>query len=153
MSMTRILCLGIALAFGGYPVAWCGDVEDLQAAVVNEYNAWARRDCKAVVSMHTEPSVQYTPQQVQPTVRSRAETLKNCAALNPDRQNRKVTPIDLQYKIFGTAGIVYGRIRYESTGTDGSAQSLVGRRLETWVKTEGNWLRAAVQLSPVPSGD
>ncbi|MCZ6653378.1 MAG: nuclear transport factor 2 family protein [Planctomycetota bacterium] len=151
--MIQILSLAILLLLLSSPVAWCSDVDDLKAAVVNEYNAWARRDCKAVVGMHTDPSVQYTAQQVKPTVHSRDETLKNCEAINPDVQNRKVTPVDLQYQVFGTTGIVYGRIRYEATLKDGSAQSGVGRRLETWVKTEGKWLRAAVQLSAVPSGD
>ena len=51
--MTQILYVAIVLAFLGSPIAWCNDIEDLQAAVVNEYNAWARRDCKAVVGMHT----------------------------------------------------------------------------------------------------
>ena len=151
--MTQILYVAIVLAFLGSPIAWCNDIEDLQAAVVNEYNAWARRDCKAVVGMHTDPAVQYTAGRVKPAVLSRAESLKTCAAFNPDLQNMKVTPVDLQYQVFGTTGIVYGRVRYESTLKDGSAQSAVGRRLETWVKAEGKWLRAAVQLSPVPSGD
>ena len=151
--MIQILSLAILLLLLSSPVAWCSDVDDLKAAVVNEYNAWARRDCKAVVGMHTDPAVQYTAGRVEPTVRSRAESLKTCEAFNPDLQNMKVTPIDLQYQVFGTTGIVYGRVRYESTLKDGSAQSAVGRRLETWVKAEGKWLRAAVQLSPVPSGD
>ena len=157
--MIQIICLAILLAFLGSPIAWCNDIEDLQAAVLDEYNAFARGDCKTMVSIRTDPHVQYTPRRVKPEVATRDGSLKSCADGNffagrpADVRSGNATPVDLQYQVFGTTGIVYGRVRYESTLKDGSTRSQVGRRLETWVKTEGKWLRAAVQLSPVPSGE
>ena len=56
--MIRIFCLAIIFVCFSSPVAWCGDIEDLQAAVLDEYNAFARGDCKTMVSIRTDPHVQ-----------------------------------------------------------------------------------------------
>ena len=157
--MIRIFCLAIIFVCFSSPVAWCGDIEDLQAAVLDEYNAFARGDCKTMVSIRTDPHVQYTPRRVKPEVATRDGSLKSCADGNffarrpADVRSVNATPVDLQYQVFGTTGIVYGRVRYESTRKDGSTRSQVGRRIETWVKAKGKWMRAAVQMSPVPSSN
>ena len=127
-----------AIALLIFPTARAGDVDDLKATVLKELKAYGERDCKTVIGLRTDPTIAYSPNNPEPVEWGKAESLKRCADGTFDNwadlpeAKAVFTPVDPK---------------------DGSPRTSEMRRMETWVKSDGQWQRAAFQMSAVPSGN
>ena len=148
-----------AIALLIFPTARAGDVDDLKATVLKELKAYGERDCKTVIGLRTDPTIAYSPNNPEPVEWGKAESLKRCADGTFDNwadlpeAKAVFTPVDYQYRVMGATGLVYGRLKAVLTPKDGSPRTSEMRRMETWVKSDGQWQRAAFQMSAVPSGN
>ena len=137
-----------AIAFLIFPTARAGDVDDLRAAVLKELRAFGGRDCKTVIGLRTDPTVSSLPNNPEPVESRKAESLKRCAdgtfanwATLPE-STAVYTP-NYQYRVMGTTGLVYGRLKAVLTPKT-AHPTFETRRMETWVKSDGQWQRAAL---------
>jgi hypothetical protein len=66
---------------------------------------------------------------------------------------RNTTAVNLQYRVIGNTGLVWGYHRDAIKPKDGQLQSYLHRALLVYVKVDGRWLRAATHQSAVPNGN
>ncbi len=137
-----------AIALLIFPFARAADVDDLRAAVLKELKAFGGRDCKTVIGLRTDPTVAYLSNNPEPVESGKAESLKRCAngtfanwAEWPEA-TAVYTP-NYQYRVMGTTGLVYGRLKAVLTPKT-AHPTFETRRMETWVKSDGQWQRAAL---------
>ena len=134
-----------------------GDLEDLKATVQRELDAYAARDCKTVISLRTDPTVVAMPNAPEILFNDKAASLKDCADGTFERWNVRTprsvvfSPRDYRYQLLGSTAVVAGVLESQITPKDGEPMKRQVRRVETWVKVEGQWRRAALTVTPVPS--
>lgn len=135
------------------PTAMEGDVQGLEAAVAKELKAWTARECETADTMRMDQAVQYTPDDPLPQMHDSAELMAWCQDARENAEGTVIfTPVDYEYRVIGTTGIVYGTLKWVFTANDGSQDTGQHRRMETWVNLDGQWRRLALHMSEVPPG-
>jgi len=145
-----------AIAILIVPAARAADVDDLKAANEAYIEAINKRDISVLLASRHDELVSYGPNAVfardfkGPSKVDRQQGWENWFA---DRERFTVTRINLQYRVVGTTGIVWGHTRNVVKRKDGPQETRTRRLLATWVKSGGKWVLLAAGRSAVPSGN
>jgi len=68
-------------------------------------------------------------------------------------ESMQETPVNLQYRVIGNTGIVWGYNTIVTKLKGGLVQTKQSRITTTWIKSGGKWLVLCAHLSAIPSGD
>ena len=138
------------------PTARAGDVDDLKAAYEAYIEAFSKQDVSANLATQHDEYVSYGPNAVFPNDRkgrSKADLQQGLENFLAIRERFTITPINPQYRVVGTTGLVWGHERIVRKLKDGPQGTIRVRYIRTWVNSGGKWLRLASHLSAVPSGN
>ena len=154
--MRRILISLTVIALLCVPQFAAGDdVADLKAAQEKVIQGWNKLDAIALTSAVYSgavffeydaafPSISYlgnmTPEQ-------RAEMAKT--AFN-DVEYISLTPYNLQYKVVGNTGIVWGHSSMSTKPKGQPVSTQNSRYTSTWIKSDGKWFILCTHISAIP---
>ncbi len=136
--------------------ARAADVDDLKAAEEAYVAAFNKQDVSAILASQHDEFVSYGPNAVFPNDRkgrSKADLQQGLENFLAIRERFTITPINPQYRVVGTTGLVWGHERIVRKLKDGPQGTIRVRYIRTWVNSGGKWLRLASHLSAVPSGN
>ena len=145
-----------AIALLIVPGARAADVDDLKAAEEAYVAAFNKQDVSAILASQHDEYVSYGPNAVFPNDRkgrSKADLQQGSENFFANREHSTTTPINPQYRVVGTTGVVWGHTRSVVKRKDGPQQTFRRRFTSTWVKSGGKWLRLSQHLSAIPSGN
>ena len=145
-----------AIAMLIVPAARAADVDDLKAASDAFIEAINKQDISALLASYHDDFVSYGTNAVFPNDskgQSKADRRHRLENLFAVRDHITITRINPQYRVVGTTGIVWGHFRSVVKLKDGPQETRTRRFLATWVKSGGKWVRLAVHMSAVPSGN
>jgi len=128
------------------------DVDDLKATFEQGIAALNKRDLDAWSAFWHDQIVAFGPASPFPTD-GKAARRQVFQALFDNSESQTATPINPQYRVIGTTGIVWGYIMIARKPKDGPLQTTFGRLLITYTKVDGKWLTVASDLSRLPSGN
>jgi len=148
--MTRVVAGFIAvLALASLGAA--DDLEELKAAHEATIKFLNANDLKSWNAAFYDREVRFTPTDPFPIDVEKAS--RNSSPGDYPLEFRKTTGVNLQYRVIGTTGLVWGYHRDVIKPKDGQLQSYLQRALLVYVKVDGKWLRAATHQSAVPTGN
>ena len=159
MKMRRLIIVMTFIAFMIVPqFALGGDVDDLKAAQEKIIEAWNKLDALTLTSAvylgavffeHDAafPSISYLANL---TEEQRSEMAKT--AFN-DMEYITLTPYNLQYKVVGNTGIVWGHSSMSTKPKGEPVSTQVSRYTSTWIKSDGKWYILCTHISAIPSGN
>lgn len=129
------------------------DIDDLKAAHEASVKALNARDAQGWAAGFYEWEIRFAATDPFPTDRERASLAPGMQEGYAVLESRTTTPVNLQYRVIGNTGLVWGYHRDTLKPKDGQLQSYLARCLLVYVKTDGKWLRAASHFSAMPSGN
>ncbi len=143
MAVVTVLCLPL-------PVHG-DDVGDLKAAFEQTINALNAGDLEAYLAMVHDQQVFFGPdapfaQDGKTAARQGLQTLL------ANHESIVRTPINPQFRVIGTTGLVWGHVAVNFKPKDGPLHTQFTRLLWTYVKVEGKWLLVASHISRIPTG-
>ena len=150
MERRIAVCLLVVLALPG--AARSADVDDLKAAHEAMIKALSAGDTRGWAAGLYEREVRFALTDPFPIDRERPTPAPGVSS-DSNLESFTVTPVNLQYRVIGTTGLVWGYHRDTIKPKDGPMQSQLSRCLLVYVKTDGKWLRAGSHFSAVPSGN
>ena len=135
--------------------ASAGDVDDLKAAQDKIIEAWNKLDALTLTSAVYNGAVFFEYDAAFPSISSipdmtpeqRAEMAKN--AFN-DMEYISLTPYNLQYKVVGNTGIVWGHSSMSTKPKGEPVSTQNSRYTATWVKSDGKWYILCTHISAIP---
>ena len=127
------------------------DIDDLRAAEEQAIAALNRRDLNAFMALHHDQVVVFVADAPFPVVGK--EALQQGTQTFFANESITLTPINPQYRIIGTTGIVWAHDMVAIKPKDGPMQTYFNRTMATYTKVDGKWLVVAVHLSAIPSGN
>jgi len=71
---------------------------------------------------------------------------------NPNTESTSFTPLNPQYRVIDSTGLVWGHTALSLKPKDGPSTTIFIRFTFVFVKTEGKWLEACVHFSQLPTG-
>jgi ketosteroid isomerase-like protein len=149
--MTRVLAVAF-LAVLAFPCPAPGaDVDDLRAAHEAIIKALNTRDNQAFNAGFYDREARFS--QADPFPADIEKASRASAPQVDPLESRNTVGINLQYRVIGTTGLVWGYHRDTLKPKDGPLQSFLNRVLLVYVKSDGKWLRAGTHISGVPSGN
>ena len=128
------------------------DVDDLKATFEQGIAALNKRDLDAWSTFWHDQIVAFGPVSPFPTD-GKAARRQVFQSLFNNSESFTATPINPQYRVIGTTGIVWGHFMTAVKQKDGPMQTTFGRLLVTYTKVDGRWLLVATHGSRIPSGD
>lgn len=133
-------------------VARGADVDDLKAAFEQGTKALNALDLDGFMALAHDQSVTFGAASPFPIDGKAAQrqTLQN--AMN-GRESQTFTPINPQFRVIGTTGIVWGHGSLVIKPKGGPLETQYVRYTIVYAKTDGKWLRAATHLSWMPAGN
>jgi len=141
--------LGLSFAFGG-------DVDELKAAHQKWLDGWNVRSADTIAGAYHDQAVVVFPDDPFPrdlgasTVQAR---LQSSEAWRANTESFTATPINLEFRMVGDVGLVWGHYRTVVKPLDGPQQTSFLRTTETWVQSGGKWVLLAWHVSAIPSGN
>jgi hypothetical protein len=156
--MKRLLISMTILALLVVPqFALCSDVDDLKAANQKMFEAYVSQDAETIGTLVYPGAVAYTDDAAFPFVVS----IENAQSETTDLMNTVfsnydyfvMTPYNMQYKVVGDTGIVWGHITIDTKPTGEPGQTNYLRHISTWIKSDGNWRWITFHNSTIPPGD
>ena len=151
--MTRVLAVGFLAVLAIPSAAQGADLDDLKAAHEAMIKALNTRDTQAFAAGFYDREVRFSPTDPFPADIEKASRASGPQGDSGTLESRTTTPVNLQYRVIGNTGLVWGYHRDTVKPKDGQLQSYLARGLFVYVKSNGKWLRAATHLSAVPSGN
>lgn len=149
--MTRMFAAGF-LAVLALPCPAPGaDVDDLKVAHEAMIKALNTRDNQAYNAGFYDREARFSATDPFPLDIAKSSRMSG-PQVDP-LESRNTTGINLQYRVIGNTGLVWGYHRDTFKRKDGPLQSNLIRVLLVYVKSDGKWLRAGTHLSAVPSGN
>ncbi len=152
MCCNRIIVLFLLLGFSIAP-AWADDLEDLENSFENILERLNAKDLKGFLSGWHPDAVLMVYDYVFPVDRADAgeeiwEQIFDdffVAALRI-----RLTPVDVDFRVVGDTGIVWGRAQTLTELKDGTREVVNLRVSATFVKTRGRWLLLSWQSAIPP---
>ena len=132
------------------------DLADLKAAHAQTMKALVTGDVDLwLASLHDE-QVRFDRGSQQPTdykVLDKAALRKEMAASYANMERYSITPVDLQYRVIGDTGLVWGYHvdSYKDKGSPGTVG--ISRITAVYARTGGKWLRVLTHISALPLAD
>jgi ketosteroid isomerase-like protein len=128
------------------------DVDDLKATHEQVMAAANKRDLDTWSSIEHDQIVFFGPFSPFPT-EGKAARRRSLQVIFDNIESYIGTPLNLQYRVIGDTGIVWGHVSIAVKPKDGPMQVFYGRETVTYVKVDGKWRVVAVHLSAIPSGN
>lgn len=128
------------------------DVDDLRATFEQLVKAANSRDLATFGALAHEGVVFYNPVSPFPVV-GKAANQQGLQTLFDNNESITLTPLNPQFSVVGTTGIVWGHVVTAFKPKDGPLDTSFIRCTFIFVKAEGKWLRVATHLSVIPSGN
>ena len=154
--MRPVLLTFAAIAFLiAPPVTSGGDMEDLKAATEQLLKALNSRDADAIMALHHDRAIGFTPTAAFPIDHEqagKADALEDWRNFFGNLQLFNVTLINPTYRVIGSTGIVVGHAQDVIKPKDGPQEMNYHRVTFTFTKSGGKWLRISWHVSPIPSG-
>ena len=131
--------------------ALAGDVDDLKATFGKGVEAYNNRDDAHFAAVQDQ-SVFYAPTAPFATKGKEAyqKSMKTTWAAT---ESSVFKPIDPQFLVVGSTGIVWGHYAIAIKPKDGAMRTRFGRYTITYSKSDGKWLAVASHYSLIPSGN
>ncbi len=152
MYCNRIIVLFFLLCFPVAP-AWAGDLEDMENAFEKILERLNAKDLKGFLTGWHPDAVLMVHDYVFPVDRADAGE-EIWAGIFDDffvaTQRIRLTPIDVDFRVVGDTGIVWGRVQTLTELKDGTREVVNLRLTATFVKTGGRWLLLSWQSSVPP---
>jgi ketosteroid isomerase-like protein len=151
ISVAALLLLVVPqLAFGT-------DLDDLKAADAQATKAFNSLDAATIASTVYPGGVYFGATDAFPTLVATENTVAQhtnlLKTLFGSLDYLFVVPYNIQYKVVGNTGIVWGHETVLSKAKGGQAQTRHYRVTTTWVKSDGKWMVFMVHQSAIPSGE
>jgi ketosteroid isomerase-like protein len=149
--------LATALSVGlSASVALGDDVADLKAAHAQALKALAAGDVDLWLASFHDEHVRFDRNSQQPTDYKgvdKAALRKSLASSFASTERYSITPVDLQYRVIGDTGIVWGYHvdAYKDKGSPGTVT--ISRVSAVYARSGGKWLRVCTHVSAVPPGN
>lgn len=152
--MKRLLFSFVVLSMLIMPQYTIGaDVDDLKAHYEKWVQAFNSLDA-ATIAKSVEPGLV-----VYNTNSPFAEVLLTQDSFKQSMQNwfsglesLNIVPVNLQYKVVGNTGIMWGYLSSTSKPKDGPSEAAHCRITTTFVKSSGQWRVLVIHMSKLPSG-
>ena len=156
--MKRLLISMTILALLFVPQFALGeDVDDLKAATEKFFQAWNTLDAETIASMISQGGVTYDAGAafpgVGPMVSTQAERAEYIKMILENVEYIFMNPYNLQYRVFGNTGIVWGHLTISAKEKEQPRQTSYERYSATWIKSDGKWLLVISHESAIPQGD
>ncbi len=133
-------------------VARGDDVEDLRAANEQYIAAINKQDLDGVMAFYHDQAVAFGPDAPFPAA-GKAALRQIFQTLFSTNESITARPMNPQYRVIGSSGIVIGNGMAAVKPKDGPLQTSFLRVLQDWVKVDGKWLLVASHLSYIPPGN
>ena len=156
--MRRIL---ISLAVIGLllipQLSYGGDEDDLKAAYETLIQAWNTNDAETIASMIYPGAVNMDAGEPFPSLaplkNTEAQITQSMKMLFDSLDFIRLSPYNLQYKVVGNTGIIWGffATNYKAKGQPASTGYV--RVAATYVKSDGKWLCLLNHMSAIPLGE
>jgi uncharacterized protein (TIGR02246 family) len=127
------------------------DLDELKAAFEQATAALNRRDLEAFVSLHHDHIV-FFANDAPFAVDGKAAFRQAWQALFANTESITITPINPQYRVLGTTGVIWMHTAAAVKPKDGPLRTSFSRFTLTYTQAEGKWLLVAVHGSAIPSG-
>ena len=158
--MRRILTIITIFAFLIVPqVSSADDVDDLRAAQEKSIEAWNKLDVLNLLSLvYPTGAVLFEHDSAFPSISAPADMTREQreamakTAFN-DVEYISLTPYNLQYKVVGNTGIVWGHSSMSIKPKGEPARTQFSRFTSTWIKSDGKWLLLSMHESAIPTGN
>ena len=118
------------------------DIDGLKAAFEHVLAAMNRRDLEAFLACHHDQVVILPALSPVPVV-GKAAVRQRTAALFANATSVTLTPLNPQFRIIGTTGVVWGHYALAVKPKDSPLRNIFGRLAFTFTQVEGQWLIAA----------
>jgi ketosteroid isomerase-like protein len=151
--MRKVVVVGLLAVLAMPCILRASDLDDLKAAHEGILKAINARDAQACAAGFYDREVRFSAEDPFPSDREKASLPQELQRVFAMYESWTVVPVNLEYRVIGTTGLVWGYHRNIRKPKDGPMQSTLARQLSVYVKTDGKWLRAASHLSAVPSGN
>ena len=130
------------------------DIDDLKATFEQIVGVINRRDPNAYASYFHEQMVAFPPFfPFAVDCKAAARQFAEANLANPNTESTSFTPLNPQYRVIGSTGIVWGHTALSLKPKDGPLSTSFIRFTFVLVKTEGKWLEACVHFSQLPTGN
>jgi ketosteroid isomerase-like protein len=128
------------------------DIDDLKATFEQGVAAICRRDAAGQSNFWHEQIVAFNP--LYPfAVEGKGPLTQMAESQFAQSESLTFSPINPQCRVIGSTGIVWGHLAVTRKPKDGPLTRLYGRFTIIFVKTDGQWLEAAVHVSQLPTGN
>jgi ketosteroid isomerase-like protein len=150
-----VLVCGACLAVSA-PAARGDDLADLKAAHAQALKALVTGDVDVwLASLHDE-QVRFDRRSQQPTDYKgidKATLRKEMTAGYANMERYSITPVDLQYRVVGDTGLVWGHNvdSYKDKGSPGTVT--ISRVTAVYARTGGKWIRVLTHVSALPPAE
>ena len=131
--------------------ALAGDVDDLKATYEKAVKAYNSHDDAMFGSVH-ESTVYYAPNSPF-AIKGKAAYQKTIKGIWAAMENTAFKPINPQFMVSGSTGIIWGHYALAMKLKDGPMRTTFGRFTATCTKSEGKWLVVSSHYSAIPSGN
>ena len=130
------------------------DLEDLKAAHARTMKALATGDVDLWLSSLHDEQVRFDYQQATDYKGvDKATIRKDYEALFANIERLTITPVDLQYRVIGDTGLVWG-YHVDSLKEKGKRGTVtISRVTAVYARTGGKWLRVLTHISALPPAD
>jgi len=135
------------------------DLADLKAAQEKVIQAWNKLDALTLISaVYPAGAIVFDYDAAFPSISSTAGmTQEQLEAVTKNAFNDleyvSLTPYNLQYKVVGTTGIVWGYSSMSTKPKGEPVRTQNSRYTSTWVKSDGKWYVICTHISAIPTGD
>lgn len=156
--MKRLLIsITILLLFAIPQFALGSDVEDLKATNEKMFKAYNTLDVETIASMVYPGGVLYDYgaafPDTAPMEDTQAQLAKSLKTILSDLEYISITPYNVQYRVVGNTGIVWG---HYTINVKPKGQSMItnhARMTSTWINSNGEWRNIMTHLSAIPVSD
>ncbi len=133
-------------------VARGDEVEDLRAANEQYLAALNNQDLDALMAFFHDQVVWFGPNAPFPS-EGKATYRRGFQMLFSTHESITVRPMNPQYRVIGSSGVVIRNGMAAFKPNDGPLQTFFLRVLQNWVKVDGKWLLVASHTSYIPPGN
>jgi len=156
--MKRLLISMTILALLVVPQFALGaDLDDLKATFEKMFQAYVSQDAETIGTLVYPGAVVYTDDAAFPfvvsTENAQTETTNLMQTVFSNYDYYVMTPYNMQYKVVGNTGIVWGYVTINAKPKGEPGQTKYLRHTSTWIKSDGNWRWITFHNSTIPSGD
>ena len=150
MKQVVVVAVGLLAVLYNPSTVRGADLDELKAAHEATIKAINARDAQGWAAGFYDREIRFSAEDPFPAESDKGSLVAAAQNVLATRESWTVVPVNLQYRVIGTTGIVWGYHRDVVKPKDGPMQSHVIRVLFVYVKSDGKWLRAAAHLSALP---